>query len=398
MTQSITPAINRLWLAATAALLAVLILGPALAQAEPLSAANKEFVNSTIEAAMKEERQPGVMIQITGPQGEYSKAYGKSSLSSEEPMSLEDHFRVGSVTKTFTATAILRQIEEGHLSFSSTLGEYVSGIKYGNEITVRELLDMRSGVYEFEKDSGFQVGFYINHKENVGPETIVQIIRNHESEAIKPNTKTEYSDSNYILLGIILEKVTSEAAEVALTKEVIEPLGLKNTSFPSTLTGYTDPNKLPTPFSQGYEYNTLSHSLPLRLSTEMNPKIPWTMGAIVSTIGDMTEYAKELGTGALISSAMQAERLKYCPIPYTLEGPTEFGYGLGIISFGKWIGHDGSVPGYSTEVFYEPETGATIVGMENLQTTNLAIFSRIFERIANHIYSGSMETPKYPTC
>jgi D-alanyl-D-alanine carboxypeptidase len=388
------------WIAATGALLVALFAALVLvskAQAAPLSTANQEFVNSTVETAMKEERQPGVMISITGPEGEYTKAYGYANSSTKEALSLEDHFRIGSITKTFTATAILRQIEEGNLSYNNTLSEFVTGIKYGEEITVRDLLDMRSGVYEFESAPEFEIGFALNHKEAIGPQTEVEIIRNHEPEA-KPDEITHYTESNYILLGLILEQVSGEPAEEAITKEVIEPLGLEHTSFPSTVTGYENPDTLPAPFAQGYEYNLFSKSLPLTLATEMNPEIPWTMGAIVSTIGDMSKYAKELGTGALLSSGTEEERLEFCPIPYTLEGPTEFGYGLGILSFGTWIGHDGSVPGYSSEVFYEPETGATIVGMENLQTTNLAIFSRIFEHIANHLYPGSMETPKYPEC
>ncbi|MHB1836829.1 MAG: serine hydrolase domain-containing protein [Solirubrobacteraceae bacterium] len=370
------------------AVFGLLAVAATQAQAQSLSKANEEFVNKTVEEAMKEEDLPGVMISISGPEGEYSHAYGYSNKSAKEAMNLEDHFRAGSITKTFTATAILKEIEAGKLSFSNTLGEYVEGIPHGSEITVRDLLDMRSGLYEYEQDATFKAEFYFNHKLEFGPQNVVEILRSATPEGA-PNEKTAYSDSNYVMLGLILEKVTGETAAAAITKDVIEPLGLSHTSFATT-------DALPSPFSQGYE-TFLTKGL-VRLSTEMNPYVIWTAGAIVSTIGDLGKYAADLGTGALLSSEMQEERLKFCPVAYSYEGPSEYGYGLGILSFGNWLGHDGSLPGYDSEAMYEPKTGAVITGMENLQTSNLTVFSRIFERIGAHLYPGSMETPTYPEC
>jgi D-alanyl-D-alanine carboxypeptidase len=152
---------------------------------------------------------------------------------------------------------------------------------------------------------------------------------------------------------------------------------------------------MPAPFTQGYNSGEGGG---LRNSTEFNPNVFWTAGAIVSTISDLSRWGRALGTGTLLSPEMWKERQQFCPLPYAFEGPTEFGYGLGLISFGSWLGHDGSVPGSSTETFYEPATGAEITGMETLQTGPLSIFSRVFERIAAHLYPGSMETSKYPTC
>lgn len=376
-------AVASMFLAAVCAMLVVV----ASAQAKEMSSTNQEFVNKTIEEAIKEEDQPGMMISITGPEGEYSHTYGHNN-SANEPMNLEDHFRVGSITKTFTATAILKQIEAGKLSFSSKLSEFVEGIPHGSEITVRDLLDMRSGVYEYEDDSTFKAEFELNHKLAFTPQKIVEIIKKATPEGA-PNEKTTYSDSNYVLLGLILEKASGETAEAAITKDVIEPLKLEHTSFATTDT-------LPTPFAEGYQ--TFLFKPLVKLSTEMNPYVIWTAGAIISTMGDLDKYAEDLGTGALLSAKMQEERLKYCPIAYSYEGPSKFGYGLGIINFGNWLGHDGSLPGYNSETMYEPKTGAVITVMENLQTSNLAAFSRIYEKIAAHLYPESLKTPSYPEC
>lgn len=374
------------------AMLALLALG-ARAQAAPLSKADQEFVETTIEESRKAEKQPGVSVAITGPKGEFTKAFGVGYWGPETPLSLNDHFRVGSLTKPFTATAILKQIEKGKLKFTDTLDQFVKEIPYGKEITVRDLLSMRSGVYEFEADSGFSISFALNPTMNFGPQDAVKIIRKHEAYSA-PGKKTEYSNSNYVLLGLILEQVSGETAEAAITKEVIKPLGLEQTTFPAPTVTEPIPWQLPATYAHGY--NPFLGTL--RESTNMNARIPWTAGAIVSTIGDLSKFAQAQDGSTLLSPTMQEERLKFCPNPYSYEGPTEYGYGLGLFSLGTWLGHSGSVPGYESVSFYEPATGATIAVMANLQTTNVAAWTRIFEKIAVHLYPGSMATPKYPKC
>jgi D-alanyl-D-alanine carboxypeptidase len=121
------------------------------------------------------------------------------------------------------------------------------------------------------------------------------------------------------------------------------------------------------------------------------------MGGIVSTVGDLASYGHALGTGALLSSGKFAERTQFCGAgAWSYGGATEFGYGLGMMSLGNWIGHAGSVPGFSASTFYEPKTGAEITVVENLQSSTVAAFSNVFNKIAQHLYPGSMETPAYP--
>jgi D-alanyl-D-alanine carboxypeptidase len=363
-----------------AVLAALALVTPALAK--PLSKADRAFVDATVEEAMLEERQPGVSISISGPKGNYTRAYGVGNVATGAPLSLEDHFRMGSITKTFTANAILQEVQKGHLQFSDKLDKWVTGIANGSSITVRDLLAMRSGVYEYTNDPEFTLEFTLNPEMSFGPWDAVRIMRRHPAE-FAPGAQYQYTNSNYVLLGLILEQVSGESAEAAITNDVIKPLGLKHTSFPTS-------SALPTPFTHGYEAYTL------RDSTYWNPNVVWTAGALISTLGDLSKYGRQLGTGALLSRQMWAERLHFTSVPYSYGGPTAYGYGLGIISFGNWLGHDGSVPGWGTETFYEPKTGAVIAGMENVQTLKLSIFSRIFERIGAYLYPGSMETPEYP--
>jgi D-alanyl-D-alanine carboxypeptidase len=375
-----------------AALFAALALVPK-AEAAPLSKANQEFVDSAVASSMSTAKTPGLSIVISGPEGEYSKPYGWARMGLIlNSMSLADHVRIGSITKTLTATAILQQIELGHLSYSNTLGEYVTGIKYGNEITVRQMLAMQSGVYDWENDPAFQAAVGTNPGAKWEPSDTVESIRKHEPE-FKPGEYVHYNESNYVLLGLILEAVTGETAEAAITKNVINPLGLTQTSLPAPTAAEPQPTKMPEPFAHGYNRYA---GFPTD-TTGFNARIGWTMGGIVSTVGDLASWGHDLGTGALISSEKFAERKQFCAAgawPYG--GPTRFGYGLGLMQLGNWIGHDGSVPGFSSMTFYEPKTGAEITGVENLQSTGLAVFSDAFVKIAQHLYPGSLEEPTYP--
>lgn len=386
MSKSIAPAIRRGRIFSCLVAFIAMLVFAAQAQARPLSRADRAFVDATVEEAMREEGQPGVEISIAGPKGSYTQTYGVRQLGRRAPLSVADHFRIGSITKTFTGTAVLRQIERGHMSFDDTVSKWISGIPYGDEITVRDLLAMRSGLFEYELAPGLGEKFTEDPTASFSAEEFLQILRESEPE-FAPGEATQYNNSNYFLLGIILEKVTGESAYSVITKTVIRPLGLNHTSFPASA-------RMPFPFAHGY----CGVAPSLEDCTEFSPEVFFTDGSLVSTIGDMTKYGQELGTGALLSPAMFAERKQFCPLAYPFEGPTEFGYGLGLISFGSWLGHDGSVPGYGTETMYEPKTGTVIAGVETLQTGPLSIFSRIFERIGAHLVPGSMDTPEYQEC
>lgn len=388
---------HRSWLAAAGIFLVAALATFALvprAEAAPLSNADREFVDSTVAAAMTAAKTPGLSIVISGPKGEYSKPYGWARMGlTLNSMQLTHHVRIGSVTKSLTATAILQQIELGNLKFTDTLDEFVTGIKYGKEITVRDLLDMQSGVYEWQSDPAFQSAFVANPKMKWEPQDTVESIRKHEPE-FKPGEYVHYNESNYVLLGLILEDVTGESAEAAITKDVINPLGLSQTSLPAPTGAEPIPYKMPEPFAHGYNRYVLG--IPTD-TTDFNARIAWSMGGIVSTVGDLAGWGRAMGTGSLLGSEMFAAQTQFCGAgAWTYGGPSEFGYGLGVMSLGNWIGHAGSVPGFSAVTFYEPKTGAEITGVENLQSPTVSVFSSVFEKIASQLYPGSMETPEYP--
>jgi D-alanyl-D-alanine carboxypeptidase len=361
------------------ALAGLALLGGGSAQADELSAADRQFVDATVMQAMQSGRLPGVSLKITGPRGDYVKTYGVSNRATSEPMALDDHVRIASITKSFTATAVLRQVQRGRLKLSDKLDRWVKGIRYGKRITVRQMLAMRSGIYDFTSNATFGRRFEANPLLRWKPADVVRIIRANRPE-FRPNAKTEYADSNYVLLGIILQKVTGRSAESVITRDVIDRAGLSETSFPTRA-------RMPTPFSRGY-FAGDDGTGPIRNFTLVNPKVAWTAGGMVSTLGDIEKWGRVLARGTLLSPRLQRARLRFGRFP----NPGPFaGYGLGILRFGDWIGHDGAIFGFSTVTMYERTSGAQIVAAANLSSNFSTPTLEIMGLIAQHLYPESLE-------
>jgi D-alanyl-D-alanine carboxypeptidase len=199
----------------------------------------------------------GAVVGISDPvRGNHLQAYGTADTAGT-PMTTDVHYRIASVTKTFTAQAVLRLADQGRLSLDDHLEEYVPDIPHGDEITLRHLLGMRGGVYNFVADEGFMARYVADPLlPGWSPYDALEIIRAHADEADPPDQATVYSDSEYVLLGLVIERVTGRSAQ-QYTTSVIEDLGLAETSYPTTAA-------LPEPFTHGY----------MNTDTELAPEGP----------------------------------------------------------------------------------------------------------------------------
>jgi D-alanyl-D-alanine carboxypeptidase len=308
------------------------------------------------------------------------RAFGTADRKTGRRARTTDHVRIASITKTFTATAILQLVDQARLSRDDHLSMFVPGVDNGDRITIRQVLDMTSGIYDFTHDARVGKRFYAKPTLRFGPAQCFAILRRHKP-AFAPGTKAVYCDSNYYLLGLVLEKVTGRPAGRVIADQILKPLGLSQTSFP------TGP-PLPKPFAHGY-FGGLDLTDPLVDKTGLNPNFGFTAGAMQPTLRDLHKWARVLASGTLLSPALQAQRLQTVPFPNP--GPVDISYGLGIFKLDNLLGHNGAVLGYSTAMFYLPSKMATIVVWGNNSTNETTPTTTIAFDVAEILFLKAVD-------
>ena len=330
---------------------------------------------------MTDARLPGAAVGVWVPgRGSYVRAFGMADRGTGRPARATDHVRIASITKTFAATAILQLVDDGRLSLDDHLSQYVAGVPNGDAITIRQLLHMTAGVYDFTDDDAFGQAFYANPGMSFTEADFFAILGRHAPE-FAPGSAISYSDSNYWLLGMVLEKVTGRPISSVIRDRILRPLGLKNTSYP---TGQT----LPKPFARGY-FGGLEFNDPLTDKTLLNPAVGGAAGAMQSTLGDLRKWVKALATGRLLSPSLQDQRLQFQS--FGIPGPVDLSYGLGIFKLGNLIGHNGAAIGYSSAGFYLPSKGATIVVWANNSTNSSTPATTIAFEIAEILFPKALD-------
>ena len=212
--------------------------------------ASKADLDPALEKAFKESDAPGVVAAVQTPQYTWVRALGVADRASGEPMTPEVHHRIGSVTKTFTATLLLKAADKGLLSLDDTIDQYVKGVPNGDEITLRQMSDMTSGIASYTEDKQW-VNEWLSDPTRVWkPEELAQIgIK--ESTLFDPGTGWFYTNTNYVLLGLVLKQLTGKPIGQLYSEWIIKPLHLKETSFPGANSALPKPYDHATPYKDG---------------------------------------------------------------------------------------------------------------------------------------------------
>lgn len=344
-----------------AALAVALVAAPAVLKAAPCA----EELPPLLEAKMAELGVPGLIVRIDVPDGcQWTAALGFEDAGKTRPMRLDEHVRVGSVTKTFTGTVILQLVDEGKLGLDDPISKHFPGVPNGSAITIRQLLQMTSGLYNFSEGAAFNRALDSNP---VKVWTIQQLLDLGFAGKpyFAPGGGFHYSNTNTVILGRLAETVTGEPLAELYRKRIFQPLGMTGTSLPADAS-------LPKPSPRGYMYGTNVGTTPPACDaikvgrhdvTDASPSWTWAAGGAVSTLEDLTIWAKALALGTRIGPATQAERIRFRAAG---SGPAAAGYGLAMADFFGVLGHDGNLPGFSTFVGYQPEKKATIIALANL--------------------------------
>jgi D-alanyl-D-alanine carboxypeptidase len=341
---------------------------PVEPQTKILTEEVKVQLESAADKVFMEVSTPGMiaLISVEG-EGDYIIKRGVSNKETGEPMSENHYFRIASNTKTFTGAAVLILVDQGKINLDSTISYYLPeyNVPNGDKITVRMLGNMTSGLYNYSDDEGFWSSFReSNFLMTFPPDSLLAIAFRHPSN-FAPGTKYEYCNTNIVLLGLLMEKVTGKPVKQVIDEKVIQPLNLKNTYWP-------DSNFLLSPYSHGYNSDFMGTLIDV---TNWNPSWGYTAGVLISTIPDMKIWAKAVAEGKLLSEQMKLERFNW----------VKDHYGFCVMKVNDWVGHPGTIFGYNSHVFYNSVKKITLIIFANTDTGfPVEYFSDAFRNILDN--------------
>ena len=307
-----------------------------------------EQLDAAIDSIMTAQNLPGVIVQVRASEKEeYLRSFGVCNIETEEQRDPSDPFRIASITKTFTGLVIHILISEGKLSTSDKLSQFFPDFPNADNITVRNLLRMRSGIADYA-DAAFLAILYADPFAVFTTQELIQMSADKVDQFYAPDSITVYTNVNYTLLGEIAAQIENSDIGTVITEKVIEPLGLSNTLYPATtaLTGNT----------RGYCWEDSSNAF--ADYTILNPLWAGAAGAIISTLDDLSTFVRALYKGDLVSDSVNAAMLEAIQF---YGAPDFLKYGEGILEFGSFWGHNGTIFGFSSEMYYLPEEDATII-------------------------------------
>jgi D-alanyl-D-alanine carboxypeptidase len=335
---------------------------------------------------------PGAILFVRDGKRVTHLTAGLGDIARKTLMRPDNHFKIASVTKTYTATVVLQLVGEGKLSLDDTVQQRLPGVvPNGGKITIRQLLNHTSGLFDFEKDPRYLKPYRSgNFGHYWAPRQLVRMGVSHKP-LFAPGARWSYSNTNYVVAQLIVERVTGKTIGAQLKRRIFQPLQLDQTSYP------TKPG-LPSPYAHGYR---LFGELPLIDVTGLSPSLAPGSGAIVSTVRDVADFYRALLAGRLLEPE-QLKAMKTTVSERTGKSVTSGpGYGLGIgrsgiarpsaavnVSCAGW-GHSGEVAGYDVSTAFSEDGRRQAVLMINQDASTLAKNALpLYYRLIDKAYCG----------
>lgn len=313
----------------------------------PADVIGNEFLAEQASKSWDSSRPGAVMVVVFDSDGRSVHASLGTDPSGSSPTPA-DAFRIGSITKLFTAVAVLALVDDGLVDLDASLSEYVTRVDVDDRVTVRDALQHTSGLPDYTEVSGFDSLLYEDFSRVWLPEEVVAIAPVDELD-FQPGDGFGYSNTNYTVLGILLEEVTETPYHEVVRERIIDPLSLTGTF----LAGFEEG---PEVFG-GYE-DFLGTTVPIDYDFTSIATNAWAGGAMVSTGGDLHTLVSALFAGEIISTDLVTQ----------MTANAEYGFGL---YSPEWksetplFGHDGRIPGAGTFLLHSPKTGMTAFTVSN---------------------------------
>ena len=309
------------------------------ATASPVATPKKHANLQALARGLVKAGAPGALVYVRTPTGVRSAAAGFANLAPRVTMRASHRYRVASVTKTFVSTVVLQLEAEGKLRVDDSVERWLPGlVPNGTSISLRELLNHTSGLFDYNEDQQFGAAILANPGRQWAPRELLAFALAH-SALFAPGTNWSYSNTNYILLGLVIEAVTGHKLAGELQTRILGPLALGATSFPTGIS-------IDGSFAHGYVRLAPGGDL-IDTTPVLDPSFSWAAGSIVSNAGDLTKFFSSLLKGRLLPAA----QLKEMKTGSRVSGVYGLGLRMTTTKCGRVFGHDGDFPGYRTIVW-----------------------------------------------
>jgi D-alanyl-D-alanine carboxypeptidase len=354
-------------------LVTVMILPLASCGSTSMPADLKSRLEQVVDEAMSEYGIPGAMVGVWSPKsGDMVMLKGKADIEAGADMDSADRVRICSITKTFTVTVVLELVDEGKLGLEDKLAEFYPDIPNADRITIRQLCDMTAGIFNYSDDETFMRKYTEDPDKVWEPEELVALATAHPPD-FPPGESWKYSNTNSIILAMIVEKITGKDIASEIQSRLVDELNLAETYYPEG-TGIEGAPVHGYIAGDGGELTDAAYLF--------NPSGMGASGALISDLDDLKTWVTALANGDLLSPGTQEQRVTFVPGDYDYFGvPVK--YGLGILSCEGFLGHPGDGLGYTNAAFHSPETGTTIVVLLNKSPNDDAFMAlTLFTRLA----------------
>ena len=339
-------------------------------------------LETMVARTAKELMIPGALVLLRTPQGDFTVSYGTTLLGATSPPSADTHFRIASNTKTMTAAVIMLLAQEGNLTLDDPISKYVPGVPNGDNITIAQLLEMRSGLYNYTNDPIISKTIDTDPARVWTPAELLAIAFAHPPN-FPPGKEYEYNNTNYALLGLVAEKVDGKPLAQIMHDRLFAPHNMQDSELPSSTV-----NTILEPYSHGYLYGSSSvalvgeppyspevqaaaraGTLQPKDYTNVNHSNAAAAGGVISTGDDLATWIKALVGGRVFNADYQRRWFDSLqPEDPSKPKGQKYGYGIAQLSWGPntIYFHGGETPGYNSKISYDPANDMTLIVWTNL--------------------------------
>ncbi len=329
----------------------VMVASQSSARAEPPNLTLEQRLDARVTDVYPAQNEPGlaVLVMVDGKPA-LRKGYGIADMKTGAKVSPDSIFRIGSITKQFTAVCVLQLVQAGKVALDDPITRYVPGFDTQSKtITIENLLSHTSGLFNVTARDDYDDQI----TKDLTPGEVVALIAGRPLE-FEPGTQFKYSNTNYILLGMVIEKASGQTYGEYLIEHIGKPLGLTDTR-------YSRDDALTPRHARGYEKDKSGKWAP---APPLSMTQPFAAGAIESTVDDLAKWTAALDEGKLIDPALRDRA--WTPFTPT-ERPSRYGFGWNIRPEAgeRWIGHGGAINGFMSSAVWIPEKKVFVAVLHN---------------------------------